>query len=258
MNSRPVYALRGIMSGSVMPDDDEQETFPDYHSADVARSNVYGDDGSTLEIVRATGEHGRWISADDNPRKVRQGYRWRYNAETGASERTEDWNTARYCIEQFEPFDASALHGRRGGMHAADSAWLRDNITADQARSLEEADYRVMSYDTPIAWWTDGHAIMPNLRYSVTTTGHQRDVMMAWNITPDWQHNERAERNNLAPRGQTRGRSGGIDGPMRASSVVDTPTYARAESYDDAQTVLFSQGDAPDSVLATARQYMDA
>lgn len=41
-------------------------------------------------------------------------------------------------------------------------------------------DYIVYSYETPIAWHSAAHGwVVPSVRYSVTTTGHQGQVRIA-------------------------------------------------------------------------------
>lgn len=91
----------------------------------------------------------------------------------------EEW--AKTIRTDREPFDAGAMTGR---------AYLSStgDLPEPYKSQLRYArpDYVVYSYRTPIAWhdsvtdrWT-----VPNVNYSLTTTGHQRTVSMAvdtWN-----------------------------------------------------------------------------
>lgn len=44
-------------------------------------------------------------------------------------------------------------------------------------------DYYVMSYGTPIAWvHCDGTRVVPDVKYSLTTTQHQSIVRRAWGM----------------------------------------------------------------------------
>ena len=63
---------------------------------------------------------------------------------------------------------------------AMSAVWLPDRIERGQFpadRELprpDEVEYVVYSYETPIAWLLkDGTVIVPNVRYSNTTTNHQ-------------------------------------------------------------------------------------
>jgi hypothetical protein len=50
-------------------------------------------------------------------------------------------------------------------------------------QSLQEAQYVVLSYTTPIGWiMPDGTAIVPDVGYSLTTSQHQMTVMAAWGM----------------------------------------------------------------------------
>jgi hypothetical protein len=68
-----------------------------------------------------------------------------------------------------------SLKGRKGP--AQSYGQLPDWFRPSAAR----ADYVVYSYATPIAWCEPGmvHWITPNVRYSVTTTRHQRRILLA-------------------------------------------------------------------------------
>lgn len=83
-------------------------------------------------------------------------------------------------IASLTPFQASALSGMDAP--AWDTARLsspwREQYAAD--RNADLIDYTVRSYGTPIAWHTtDGRWIVPDQRFSVTTTRHQGIVRRA-------------------------------------------------------------------------------
>ena len=46
----------------------------------------------------------------------------------------------------------------------------------DEFYSLPRPTYVVWSYRTPIAWYTNGKWVKPNVRYSTTTSKHQGKV----------------------------------------------------------------------------------
>jgi hypothetical protein len=50
------------------------------------------------------------------------------------------------------------------------------------ADDLATADYVVISYDTPIAWETDGEIALPDVGYSPSTGQHQYVVKGAWKV----------------------------------------------------------------------------
>jgi hypothetical protein len=91
-------------------------------------------------------------------------------------------NAADY-IARHEPFNAGNLTGiagpptSTGHLPAVDAAYLR----ADQERY--GIAYTVLSYKTPIAYvLTDGTVVMPEARYSPTTTAHQDTTAQALKV----------------------------------------------------------------------------
>lgn len=76
------------------------------------------------------------------------------------------------AIATRTPFKASALTGRPG----FDGYGQMDR---NLALGIEGADFVVYSYATPIAWSIGGSWIVPEVRYSVTTTRHQNLVRRA-------------------------------------------------------------------------------
>jgi hypothetical protein len=178
-----------------------QERYGSYAQARANLPEFTINDPAEVEVVRWNGR--QWVSADRFPRKVKMGARWEYDRATGEARRVGVENTAGYCIAQLEPFDASNLHGRRVAAletSTRDLAWLTHDITREQLTSLSRAEYVVLSYETPIAWWDEG-PVMPNLRYSLTTTQHQNEVSAAWKVqVRDWSGKRLAKRNNLLRR----------------------------------------------------------
>lgn len=45
--------------------------------------------------------------------------------------------------------------------------------------SIADIEYTIYSYSTPIAWRIDGVWIIPDVKYSVTTTRHQNKIRVA-------------------------------------------------------------------------------
>lgn len=76
------------------------------------------------------------------------------------------------AITERRTFKASALSGRPGfdGFGRLDRSL---------ALGVESADFVVYSYATPIAWHVGGAWIIPEVRYTVTTSRHQSLVRRA-------------------------------------------------------------------------------
>lgn len=51
--------------------------------------------------------------------------------------------------------------------------WGMGRLPREHYDSAAHASYVVMSYSTPIAWVTRGEWVIPDARYSVTTSRHQ-------------------------------------------------------------------------------------
>lgn len=81
---------------------------------------------------------------------------------------------------------------------------------------IECADYVVMSYNTPIAWETDGEITIPDVGYSPSTGAHQYLAAGAFDVRWRPGRNRDTVRvllNAVTPWGSnTRARRGGIDG----------------------------------------------
>lgn len=80
-----------------------------------------------------------------------------------------------------------ALEGRRlwQGMHRHGECFCREvaesgKLPDHYVESFSHASYAVYSYETPIAWFNeDGVWIMPDVKYSVTTSKHQGRIFTA-------------------------------------------------------------------------------
>lgn len=81
-------------------------------------------------------------------------------------------------IKQHKPFRASAMRA-----HLTTSRTLAPGyLPAEwlQAYIRDRPTYVVISYDTPIAWWSDERGwVIPNVFYSHTTSKHQTIVRRA-------------------------------------------------------------------------------
>lgn len=76
-------------------------------------------------------------------------------------------------------FTAGSMHG-----HNAVTAIRTGELPAQYHQALNDALLRadtfvVMSYETPIAWFSAGLWFMPDVGYSVTTSKHQAQVKRA-------------------------------------------------------------------------------
>lgn len=77
------------------------------------------------------------------------------------------------AIADLEPFTTSgALSGRTP--HAETfTAWEAGRLPREHVDSFRSSTYAVFSYATPIAWVAGGEWVIPDVRYSVTTSRHQ-------------------------------------------------------------------------------------
>lgn len=76
-----------------------------------------------------------------------------------------------------------------GGCHPSFTQACLSDEGRDWPRQLSDARYVVWSYHTPIAWLTiDDEWIVPDIRYSMTTSQHQSLVRSALctDFTADW------------------------------------------------------------------------
>jgi hypothetical protein len=86
--------------------------------------------------------------------------------------------------QEFNP-DSASLRGRwiDGPLMRISDTWLRDEALDEFIRDRGLIDFVIYSYRTPIAWHVvsencvgPGHWVMPNTKYSVTTSSHQGQV----------------------------------------------------------------------------------
>ena len=85
------------------------------------------------------------------------------------------WWDVRDAIASREEFRNSS-RSVTGGPGAA---WSMHRLPGQFHESAASADYTVRSYGTPIAWRIDGVWVVPDVRYSVTTSQHQGAVRTA-------------------------------------------------------------------------------
>lgn len=93
--------------------------------------------------------------------------------------------------------DYAAVIAARGSFQAAKSVQGRagwaatgtrvGDLPAEHAAQFraDKPDYVIYSYQTPIAWHSNGTWRMPNVRYSVTTTQHQWIIWFALRALPE-------------------------------------------------------------------------
>jgi hypothetical protein len=107
-------------------------------------------------------------------------------------------------IRDHARFVASNMSGQQGKVTATGhlpEPWRSDYLHAD-------VTYTVLSYDTPIAWVeSDGTAVVPPLRYSVTTSYHQgiaADVLLGSRLrrTDPLQEARAVPHNSFGPRSE--------------------------------------------------------
>jgi len=94
------------------------------------------------------------------------------------------------AISQAQPFTTSGSLRGTVAQPAPDAyipytGFLPDEWREDIRKDASHVDYIVWSYATPIAWrLTNGQWILPDVRYSVTTSKHQGIVRRSLGITP--------------------------------------------------------------------------
>lgn len=82
---------------------------------------------------------------------------------------------AHRAIRNQEAFSGSNFHGKKRLQRTGrlpESLWP----------SVRNATYVVYSYDTPIGWFLDDEWVIPDVKYSVTTSRHQSALRNALNI----------------------------------------------------------------------------
>jgi hypothetical protein len=86
------------------------------------------------------------------------------------------WMDYRDTLARLEGFTTGgALKGVQGP-----SQWRWGQLPYEYRDSVKGADYVVYSYSTPIAWhMPNGEWVMPDTRYSVTTSKHQGKIRTA-------------------------------------------------------------------------------
>lgn len=75
-----------------------------------------------------------------------------------------------------DDFTAGCMRGVSGHyLHSAH--WLSEDWAARY--KADDVQYTIYSFDTPIAWLSDGVWTVPDVKYSVRTSKHQGKVRMA-------------------------------------------------------------------------------
>lgn len=77
------------------------------------------------------------------------------------------------AISDLQPFTTSGALSGRTPHGEAFGPWDSGRLPGEHVDSFRRATYAVFSYATPIAWVTDGAWVIPETRYSVTTSRHQ-------------------------------------------------------------------------------------
>jgi hypothetical protein len=91
------------------------------------------------------------------------------------------WTQFRAPLRNFEPFKT---HGSLQGfpVNVNYGAWGSGRLPAEYRASFDRCTYIVLSYNTPIAWFTPGEGwVTPAVKYSVTTSKQQGRIFTAIN-----------------------------------------------------------------------------
>lgn len=106
--------------------------------------------------------------------------------------RTVNRRTAAAAIADRAPFRNSGgtFHGRPAD--AADAFLYMGRLPAEHAETLRaaltdgSADYVVFSYGTPIGWAGSAGTVVPDVKHSPTTSGHQGITRTAFSAPADY------------------------------------------------------------------------
>jgi hypothetical protein len=79
----------------------------------------------------------------------------------------------REAIHHRETFDIASMRGRERCGDPYRSGIEFGQLPHEYRSSVERATYVVYSYRTPIAWFVDDEWVVPDVRYSNTTSNHQ-------------------------------------------------------------------------------------
>lgn len=95
------------------------------------------------------------------------------------NDRHDATGRAAQCVRDGKPFrnHSGSLSGEpvAPGERVHPGEMPRESYWLEQ---LEDADYVIRSYSTPIAWRVRGRWVQPEVRYSVTTSKHQGRAYM--------------------------------------------------------------------------------
>jgi hypothetical protein len=87
---------------------------------------------------------------------------------------TSPWWEFSPILAAREPFTS------HGNLYSSDDGFYPlGRLPGEHHASLKRADYVVYSYSTPIAWHTEDGWVMPDEKYSVTTSRHQSRIRTA-------------------------------------------------------------------------------
>ena len=143
---------------------------------------------------------------------------------------THSWS-ARQALARREPFNTYGAFRAIEGAYALpwstrlDGEW-RERYEADANRIT----YTVISYRTPIAWvLDDGQVIIPDVKYSITTTGHQ-GLLYALKQPVDGPLADAAQRERQAARERAAQRR--AERPHPVVTKLREPTPTRPERVD--------------------------
>lgn len=94
---------------------------------------------------------------------------------------TRDFRSIARAMGNGEDFRThGSLHG--GPAARTLTSWDMGQLPREFYSRAMFADYIVWSYSTPIAYWQDGEWVVPEVRYSVTTTRQQATVRAAVSV----------------------------------------------------------------------------
>ena len=90
---------------------------------------------------------------------------------------SRDYQSIAKAISEDKSFKT---YGSLRGIYCPEgSPWSWGRLDYDHRATVKDADYVIYSYQTPIAWRTQGQWIQPAARYSVTTSKQQSTVRLA-------------------------------------------------------------------------------
>lgn len=159
-----------------------------------------------------------------------------------------DLDEAAQLIEELRPFRLRGSTDPCSLWAVREAPAFLGALPPEESEELHQAEYVVMSYNTPIAWVIDGQAVVPDIGYTPTTGQHQYLAAHALGVPfrPGRGRRLATIDANATQYGRPRRlRRGGIDGP---SDQSQERTHGSTEpmSWSPAEVAAYNAADDGD------------